>query len=464
MVRLHFLGASGTVTGSRFVVETDHAAVLVDCGLFQGPAELRERNWARLRTPRRLDAVVLTHAHIDHSGWLPRLVREGYPGVVHCTHATAELAPILLADAAYLEEEDARRQSRRGEGEVSPLFIAEDAEEASARLRGHPWRVPVEVAEGVSVRFLRAGHILGAASVEITVEGQVIVFSGDVGRWGVPLMRDPEPPDHADIVVVESTYGDRVHPDVRAEDELADIVNAAVKRGGVLLLPSFAVGRTQELLYVLHKLEDQGRIPRLPVIVDSPMATDVTGLFCHFPDEFDPDVRAAIRDGSCPLSVKTSRTRFSRTPEESMALNALEGPAIIVSSAGMCTGGRILHHLKHRLPDPRTTVCFTGFMVEGTLGRRLLGGADVVRIHGIEVEVHAHRVQATALSAHADRRGLERWLRGLREPPARVYVVHGETGASAALAETIGSWGWSVEIPRHGEVVTLDGLSAERAR
>lgn len=242
---------------------------------------------------------------------------------------------------------------------------------------------------------------------------------------------------------------------MRAEDELAGIVNDAVKRGGVLLMPAFAVGRTQELLDVLRKLEDEGRIPRLPVVVDSPMATDVTDLFCRYPDELDDDVGAAIRDGSCPLSVRTSGTRFSRTPEESKALNALEGPAVILSSAGMCTGGRILHHLKHRLPDPKTTVCFTGFMVPGTLGRRLLEGADAVRIHGMDVEVRAHWVQATSLSAHADRQGLQRWLRGLKAPPSRVYVVHGEPDASASLAGIIESWGWNVEIPGHGAIAAI---------
>lgn len=452
--RITFLGAAGTVTGSRFLVETDRARVLVDCGLFQGGRALRERNWRRLKTGGPLDAVVLTHGHLDHCGYLPRLAREGYRGPVHCTVPSADLVPILLRDAAWLEEEDARRRLEHGE-DAAPLFTVEDAEDAVALLRGHPNDAAFPIAPGVTCRFVRSGHILGSACVELDLDGFLLVVTGDLGRYGAPLMRDPEPVRRADALVIESTYGDRDHPDTLPADEIARVVRLAVESRGVLLMPAFAVGRTQETLYVLRDLEDRGVVPKLPVYVDSPMATDVTELFCRYPEELDPEQVRAMQEGRCRISTTTSETRYTRSPDESKALNAVPGPAVILSASGMLTGGRILHHLRHRLPDPRTIVCFTGWMAQGTLGRRILDGTDPVRIHGHEVPVRARIEHVNGLSAHADRGELARWLDGLERPPDRTFVVHGEPAASAALAAHVAARGWSVTVPGDGDTASL---------
>lgn len=432
---LRFLGAAGTVTGSKHLVTAGDRRVLLDCGLFQGLKALRLRNWAPPPVdPATLHAVVLSHAHVDHSGYLPLLARHGFRGSVFCTRGTADLLPFLLLDAAHLQEEEAATANRHGYSKhhpAVPLFTTADAEAALRLLEPRPFGEPFSVA-GETVVFRRAGHILGAATVELRMGRPPVrlVFSGDLGRTDRPILRAPEPVTEADVVLVESTYGDRVHaPDPEAL--LARVVVEAAARGGALLVPAFAVGRTQELLWLLHGLAEAGRIPRLPVFVDSPMAIDVTGVYAAHPEELAPEVARFLAAGRGELG---DGYRLLRTPEESKSLNDHDGPMIVVSASGMATGGRILHHLRHRLPDPRTTVLLPGFQAAGTRGRSLQDGARTLRMHGEDVPVRATVVTLDGLSAHADRDDLLAWLGAFAPPPRRVYVVHGEPAAAASLA------------------------------
>jgi metallo-beta-lactamase family protein len=441
---LRFLGAAGTVTGSRHLIATGERRVLLDCGLFQGLKALRERNWDPGRfAGEHVDAVVLSHAHLDHSGALPLLVRQGYRGPVVCTPGTADLARILLLDAAHIQEEDAERANRRGYSKhkpALPLYGIADAEAAIGLLSPQEFGSWFRVTAGVEARFRHAGHILGASIVEVTVGrrggGAVrVVFSGDLGRWNRPLVPDPEIVEEADVLLVESTYGDRRHP-ADADDALAGVVREVAAERRVLLVPAFAVGRTQELLYLLRSLEDAGRIPPLPVFVDSPMAIEVTGLYLRHLTERGGDL--AGENGEADR-LRPARARLLRTPEESRSLNDLAGPMIVVSASGMATGGRILHHLKLRLPDPATTVLLAGFQAAGTRGRALHDGAQTIRIHGEDVPVRARVVTLDGLSAHADQDDLLRWARGFRRPPRQTWVVHGEPQPADTFAATLRS-------------------------
>ncbi|HEU5320990.1 MAG TPA: MBL fold metallo-hydrolase, partial [Methylomirabilota bacterium] len=350
---LTFLGAAGTVTGAKFLLEAAGARVLVECGLFQGPRELRARNWAAPPvSPAGLDAVLLSHAHIDHSGYLPRLARDGFAGPVFCSPGTADLLRIMLPDAARLEEEEAEFRNRKGATRYRPalpLFTAGDAERALARLRPVPFDERFAPAAGVTAALHASGHILGAASVDVAVAGRRLVYSGDLGRYGVPVMRDPAPVDGADTLLVESTYGNRLHPADDGTPVLVRAVARAAERGGWLLVPAFAVGRTQELLYMLRGLEEEGRIPRLPVYLDSPMAIEATVAYARHPEEHDADAARVAAGGGRPFVP--ARFHLSRTGEDSRRLNGLAGPAVVIAGSGMATGGRILHHLRHRLPD-----------------------------------------------------------------------------------------------------------------
>lgn len=436
---LTFLGAAGTVTGAKFLLTTERARVLLECGMFQGPPELRDRNWAPPPVaPGAVDAVLLSHAHIDHAGYLPRLVRDGFRGPVFCSPGTADLLGVLLPDAARLQEEEAEYRNRTGATRhrpALPLFTVEDAERAVGLLQPVAFDRPVPVAPGIDAALRWSGHILGASIVVAEIGGRRLVYSGDLGRYGVPIMRDPVGVDRADTLLVESTYGDRLHPDDDGTPVITRAVRRAAERGGWLLIPSFAVGRTQELLFLIRSLEESGEIPRLPVHLDSPMAIQATAIYANHPEEHDRETRRIAAGGGRPFVP--SRFHLSRTAEESKALNAREGPAIVVAGSGMATGGRILHHLRRRLPDERTTVLFVGYQAAGTRGRVLRDGAERVRIFGEDVPVRAAIMATDALSAHADRAELLRWLSGFGQPPGATWCVHGEPPAADALRAAI---------------------------
>ncbi len=409
--------------------------------------------------PSTIDAVVLSHAHIDHCGFLPVLAKNGFGGPIYCTPATGDLLPIMLFDAASLQEEDAEQANKHGYSKhrpALPLYTRADVQAAIRLIQMRPYHKPFQVVEGVQSMYRSAGHILGAASVELQLgpgEPFRLVFSGDLGRWDRPILHDPELVPAADVLLVESTYGDRNHaPDAAAE--LAKIVTAAADRGGALIVPAFAVGRIQELIYTLRQLEDGGKIPVLPIYIDSPMAIEVTEEYARHPEEHDLDMTRLIDQDQNPLRCR--KQEWVRTRDESKRLNGIEGPMIIISASGMATGGRVLHHLAQRLPDSRTTVLLVGFQAEDTRGRKLLEGAKWVRIHGRDVPVRAQIRKLNSMSAHADRDEILRWLGGFKHPPQRCYLVHGEPHASAALAESIrAKLGWNAILPQDGEVVPL---------
>jgi metallo-beta-lactamase family protein len=457
---LRFLGAAGTVTGAKFLIEADDTRVLLDCGLFQGQKRLRLRNWAA--TPfdaRRLDAIVLSHAHVDHSGYLPLAVREGFRGPVYCTSGTADLLEILLPDSARLQEEDAERANLHGYSKhrpALPLYGLADAQAALRRLEPRRYGEEFDVAAGVRGLFRRAGHILGAATVELQLGARPpvrLVYSGDLGRPGRPILRDPEPVTAADVLLVESTYGDRTHPRDPVE-RLTALVRETAERRSALLVPAFAVGRTQELVWTLRRLEDEGRIPSLPVYVDSPMAIAATDVYCRHPEDHDLDMKLLMDARRCPLCCRTYT--LVRSSQESRALNHLTGPMIVIAGSGMATGGRILHHLKQRLPDRHTTVLLPGFQAEGTRGRSLQEGASHVRIHGADVPVNARIETIDGFSAHADRGEILAWLRGFERPPRRTWVVHGEPAGAVALATALREeLRWTADVAEDGANVEL---------
>jgi metallo-beta-lactamase family protein len=457
---LRFLGAAGTVTGSSYLVTANGRQILLDCGLFQGPKDLRQRNWSKAPFDAgRVEAVVLSHAHIDHSGYLPLLVRHGFRGPILCTPGTADLLGVLLPDAAHLQEEEAATANRYGYSKhrpALPLYTAPDAQAALRLIEPRPYGEQFTVTPGMAATLRRAGHILGSATVELQLGGPDpfrLVFSGDLGRWGRPILRDPEPVPEADTLLVESTYGDRTHPPSSME-ALARVVVEASERGGALLVPAFAVGRTQELVWVLRQLEEAGRIASLPVYIDSPMAINVSDIYCRHPEDHALDMKLLMDEKRCPLCCK--QYHLAHTPDESKALNHHKGPLVIISASGMATGGRILHHLKLRLPDPRTTVLLVGFQSVGTRGRALQEGARTVRIHGQDVPVRARVETLSGLSAHADREEILRWLSGFRRPPGQTYVVHGEPGPAQSLADALQArLRWEARVARDAETVPL---------
>ena len=459
---LTFAGAAGTVTGSKYWIQTGDAQVLLDCGLFQGAKPLRMRNWEAPRfEPRSLDAVVLSHGHLDHTGYLPLLVKRGFRGPVYCTPGTADLLAVLLRDAAHLQEEDAARANRYAYSRhkpALPLYTAADAERALTLISSRPYDEPFRVASSSTVVFRRAGHILGSASVQLDVNGQKptrLVFSGDLGRWNRAILRDPELVPDADVLLVESTYGNRIHTG-EAEKQLERVLTEGVERGGAVVVPAFAIGRTQELIWTIRKLEDEGRVRPIPVYIDSPMAINVTDIYCRHPEDHDLDMKLLMDEARCPLCCR--QYNLTRSAAESKALNNRTGPMVIIAGSGMATGGRVLHHLKRRLPDPRNTVLLAGFQAAGTRGRALQDGASTIRMHGEEIPVRAHVETIDGLSAHADREELLRWLRGFERAPRRTYVVHGEPSASSALAVAIREeLGWQVEVAADGATVSLSG-------
>jgi metallo-beta-lactamase family protein len=458
---LQFLGAAGTVTGSKHLVRACGAQVLLDCGLFQGEKELRLRNWRRLPfVAREISAVVLSHAHIDHSGALPLLARQGFHGQVHCTSGTADLLAIMLLDSAHLQEEQAEFANRHGFSRhhpALPLYSVADAERVLRLLVPHSLGAEFVVADRITARFRQAGHILGSATVQVDVDDGSrcrVVFSGDLGRWQRPILRDPELVPEADVVLVESTYGDRLHP-ADAGGELARIINETAERRGVLVVPAFAIGRTQELLWTIRELEERDRVPVLPVFVDSPMATNVTAIYRRHPEDYDVQMRLMTGAGRDPLC--SGNLTLVRTIAESRELQRRDGPMIVIAGSGMATGGRVLHHLRARLPEGRNTVLLSGFQAAGTRGRSLCTGAKSLRMHGMDVPVRARVATLDGLSAHADRRDLLRWLRGFRRPPRHAYVVHGEPAAAASLRDLVrAELGWTIDVAEDGATVSLD--------
>ncbi|HUP10119.1 MAG TPA: MBL fold metallo-hydrolase [Caldimonas sp.] len=457
-MELVFLGGAGTVTGSRTLVEHDGHRLLVDCGLFQGLKQLRLRNWAPFPVPAAsIDAVVLTHAHIDHSGWLPRLVEAGFRGAVHATAATAELCALLWPDSGRLQEEEAAFANRHGTSKHHPalaLYTEAQARQALTALRAHAFSTTFEPLPGLEVAFTRAGHILGAAGVHVRGGGRSVLFSGDVGRDDDLVMRPPEPPPVADGVVLESTYGDRLHPTGDVLAPLADIVCRTAARGGVVVVPAFAVGRAQSLLHALARLKAARRIPGLPVYLNSPMASDVTSVLLRHADEHrltPSDCRALARD-----------VRIVNTEEESRALNALVVPSVIISASGMATGGRVVHHLKAYAPDARHAIVFAGYQAMGTRGAALVGGAKEIRIHGGWIPVRAEVVRLDGFSAHADREGLLRWIGALPQAPRQVWLNHGEPVAADVLRQAIEErHGWACTVAEPFERYTLDGAGSQ---
>tara|TARA_R110000803_G_scaffold204367_2_gene270328 strand:+ start:2158 stop:3522 length:1365 start_codon:yes stop_codon:yes gene_type:complete len=452
-VKLTFLGGVGTVTGSKYLVDTGEARILVDCGLFQGYKQLRLRNWKALPVdPASIDAVVLTHAHIDHSGYLPVLVKNGFRGKIHCTEATFDLCAILLPDSAYLQEREAERANRYGYSKhkpALPLYEQQDVEKTLELFETAPFDVPANVAKGVSATFRLAGHILGAAIVELQTPTQKIVFSGDLGRPNDPIMYDPATIRQADYLLVESTYGNRQHGERNAQDALADIINRTAKRGGTVLIPSFAVGRAQTLLYHLHELKAAGRIPDLPVYLDSPMAIDATELFCK---------HAYCHKLSRTQSLNACHVaKYVHDSEDSKALDYDQMPKIIIAASGMATGGRVLHHLKFYVPDARNSVLFAGFQAGGTRGAAMVAGIDRIKIHGEYHDVRAEVATLHMLSAHADADEIMQWLGGFESPPKETFIVHGEPDAADILRHRIEEeLGWSVVVPEHHETRNLD--------
>ncbi|MGE0641649.1 MAG: MBL fold metallo-hydrolase RNA specificity domain-containing protein [Thermoanaerobaculia bacterium] len=450
MSQVTFLGACGTVTGSSSLIEAGGARILVDCGLYQGDDELEKRNRRQFAfRPATLDAVVLTHAHLDHVGLLPRLVAQGFSGPIWCTPPTRPLARLVLEDAGEIQEEEARYARKKGysrHAEPEPLYTSKDARAACERLEPMPFHEAKEIRPGFSVRFVRAGHLLGAGSVEITAKGgdgvrRSWIFSGDVGRYDAPILQDPEPPAvEASGLVLESTYGDRTHAPVGDGHELAEVIHRTLGRGGSVILPAFALGRTQDLLFRLTELVDAGELDPEVVFLDSPMAIRATEIYRQASPEFDEETVELVRRKMNPLAA--NRFQRARTVAESKALNDRKEPAVIVAASGMATGGRVVHHLAQKLPDPKSTVVFVGYQAAGTRGRALLSGAQTVSIHGRPVAVRAEIAQIPGMSAHADRDELLRWCRALPHTPQRIFLNHGEDPERKALAAAIHELGW----------------------
>ena len=447
-----FLGATGTVTGSKYLVSSGSTHVLVDCGLFQGLKQLRLRNWDRLPVDLSiLSAVVLTHAHIDHSGYLPLLVRQGFKGKVYCSAATRDLCAILLPDSGRLQEEQAEYANKHEFSKhhpALPLYTQDDAVQALQHLVVVEFKQAISINHEITMRLSPSGHIPGAASVELRDQHNSIIFSGDLGRPDDPIMNPPMPLDGADYLVVESTYGNRRHPALDAQQLLGDIINRTAQRGGVVVIPAFAVGRTQMLLHYIRQLKDANTIPDLPVYLNSPMAVDATDIFYRHHLEH----RLTLQQCEAACSV----AKIVRTAEESKALNRRKGPMVIIAGSGMATGGRVVHHLKAFAPDPRNTILFAGFQAEGTRGAAMVNGAQSIRIHGEDVPVLAQIESIDSLSAHADYAQIIEWLKQMKKAPRQVYVTHGENESAKAMVQHIEEeLHWSARVPEYMEIVQL---------
>lgn len=464
MANIKFYGGVGTVTGSKYLLEHDGRRILVDCGLFQGLRELKERNWQEPPfDPRKIDAVIITHAHIDHTGYLPRLVKLGFDGPVYTSSATADLLKILLPDSGRLQEEEANYRNRHNltkHAPALPLYDEDDANAALELLRPVPNDGnAVDVCDGFKASFLVAGHIIGASLVlvEMAKADRPIrfLFSGDLGHYDQPIVRDPALPPDCDYLMVESTYGNRLHGEVDSETQMATIINEAAMRNGPILIPAFAVGRTQEVLYLIRELEDAKRIPVLPVFVDSPMAARSTEVYSRWNEEHDEDYASVMAHKRNPLRTGSMTTTSSR--EESKRLNEMKGARIIISASGMMTGGRVMHHAMRILPDENATVVFVGYQAAGTTGRRIQDGEREVRIMKNWIPVRCHVEKVEGFSAHADWKAVLRWLGGLQNAPKTVFTTHGEPDAAEAMAQHIRDrFGWNVDVPQYKQTVDLD--------
>ncbi len=454
MAKITFLGAAGTVTGSKYLLEAGGRRLLVDCGLFQGSSDLENRNWQKLPIdPATIDWVLLTHAHIDHTGYIPRLVKDGFRGPIYCNPATHQLCNLLLADSAHLQEEDAKFAQQKGYSAhkpALPLYTVPEAQTALAQFKEIPRADPFTISPQFSVMPHDAGHILGSSWLELTItengKNTLVVFSGDLGRYDQPIINDPTPPSRADYLLCESTYGDRDHPPGSPEAELGEVINRVAKRGGAVVIPAFAVGRTQTLMYYLHQLEMKQTIPKLPIYVDSPMAISVTELYESHSEDQDAEFRGEETAGKGdPLDV--AGVHMTRAVEDSKQINNVVSPCVIVSASGMASGGRILHHLAKRLPDSRSAVLLVGYQGEGTRGRQLQDGAKFLKIFGEMVPVRAEVVEISQLSAHGGRSELLRWLSGFKAAPRQTFLVHGDPPALQSFKGAIeAQYKWPVTI------------------
>ncbi|MBI2854301.1 MAG: MBL fold metallo-hydrolase [Chloroflexi bacterium] len=465
-MKLSFLGAAQNVTGSRYLLEADGFRLLVDCGMYQ-ERDLKVRNWDPFPVPpRSIDAVLLTHAHLDHCGFLPRFVRDGFRGRIYCTPATADIVEIMLKDSAHIQQEDVEQKRKRHEREgrksphpYVPLYTIEDVQDTLPLVTSVSYKSPVALGKGVQATYYEAGHVLGAAMIKVEIarngDRTAVLFSGDVGRWNVPILRDPTVFEGADYVLVESTYGDRVHSGSEIiGQQLADVIRHTTATGGNVIVPSFALERSQEVLYHLNLLLMQGRIPRTKVFLDSPMAVSVTRVFEQHPELFDRDMVGLVEGGNSPFRLPG--LTMVRTVEDSRSIDGVNGPTMIIAGSGMCTGGRIKYHLANNISKGESTILFVGYQAVGTLGREIVDGSKQVRIHGQMYPVKAKIVQISGFSAHADRQGLLKWLSGIRRPPKQVFVVHGESGAARSFATFIkDELRWDVSVPSYLEEAQL---------
>lgn len=466
MAKISFYGGTGTVTGSKYLLESNGKKILVDCGLFQGLRELRERNWQELPfDPKSVDAVIITHAHIDHTGFLPRLVKMGFEGRVFTSRATGDLMKILLPDSARLQEEEANYRNRKGltsHSPALPLYDEEDAKEALKRLVQVPNDgKPIDLCKGFKASFDVAGHILGASLVLVEMDDArennepiKFLFSGDLGHYDQPILKDPVSPPECDYLMVESTYGDRLHSEVHSDTQLTKIINEAVDRKAPILIPAFSVGRTQEILYLIRELEEEKKIPVLPVVVDSPMAKQATQVYNRWNEEHDEDYASVLARKKHPLRTGNMTTTNDRN--ESIKVNDMKGTRIIISASGMLSGGRVLHHAKYVLPDPDATIIFVGYQAAGTRGREIIEGKKDVKIMHSRIPVKCHIERIDGFSAHADWKAVLRWLKGLPNTPNAVFTTHGEPESAAAMAEHIREeYGWNVIVPEYQQTVEL---------
>lgn len=452
-VEIQFLGASGTVTGSKYLVKTKNRQILVDAGMFQGQRSWREKNWEDMPfAPNEIDAVLITHSHLDHIGMLPRYVARGLKADVYLSKTSAQIGELILLDSGRLQEEEAeyrRERNRSRHKPPLPLYTEKDARLAINQFKAVPFAKPIDIAPGVRATWLPMGHIIGAGSITLEIDGKVINFSGDIGRYSIPVLKDPQPVKYGDLLLIESTYGDRLHEKTDPKIELANVINLTHKRGGVVLIPSFAVGRAQHLLFVLRELKAERKIPHdLPVIIDSPMASDATKIYSNAVNEFDQAAATLLKKGIQPFSF--NKLYFTKDRSESIKLNGIDEPMVIISASGMLSGGRILHHLKNRVSDPRTSVLLVGFQPPGSRGDWLKSGAESMRLFGEDIPVRADVFEITSFSAHADRDELLRWCRSCEGKPGSVAVVHGEPESAKNFSTTLHKeLSWNTFVPQY---------------